>query len=289
MVQREDLCVDADALAASDALVLDASWLYPPLNAAGIDVRARYAEAHIPGSVFLDLRALAPPRSWQAPDVAAIAPPTAASLRAALAGIGVGPSDALVVTDQDGGVSTAPFARLALLDAGFTDVRLLDGGTPAWVAAGRPLTAERPRVLDTPAVANATPSRRFVGTSATRAALADGSATVVDARFVPRNEGILPPRFAGIAIPTPVALRPGEVIEETANGMRWRESRPLRALAETRGLEVARPAIVTCHFGVGAAVVATALELAGIRDVRVDAASVLGWGTGPSDAQPVSG
>jgi len=289
MVQREDLCVEVDALAAGGALVLDASWLYPPLNAAGIDVRARYREAHIPGSIFLDLEALAPPPSAQHADVPAIAPPPPASLAAALAGIGVGPGTALVVTDQDGGVSTAPFARLALLDAGFADVRLLDGGTPAWVAAGRPLTGENPRVPGAPGAGERARGGRFVDTAATRAALAGGSAHVVDARFVPTNEGVLPPRYARVRIPATAELRPGEVIEETAGVPRLRPAAALHALAATRGLADGRPVIVTCHFGVGAAVVATALELAGVGDVRVDAASVLGWGRGPGGAQPASG
>jgi thiosulfate/3-mercaptopyruvate sulfurtransferase len=274
MVQRKDLCVDVETLAAGGGLVLDASWVYPPLNAAGVDVRARYEEAHIPGSVFLDLDALT---SARPADVPAIAPPTPATLRAALATLGVGPHDPLVVTDQDGGVGTAPFARLALLDAGFTNVRLLDGGTPAWAAAGRPLTAEGPRILDRPSAGEAVAAGRFVGTEATRAALAEGGAAVVDARLVPSNEGVLPPRFADVVIPAQRVLRPGEVIEETVEGARWREPGELRRLVEARGLVRERPVIVTCHFGLAAAVVATALERAGVADARVDARSVLGW------------
>jgi len=274
MVQREDVRLDVATAAARRALVVDASWVYPPLNAAGIDVRARYREAHVPGAVFLDLAALSPPRPA---DVAAIAPPTPASLRAALAAIGQGPDDPVIVTDQDGGVGTAPFARLALLDAGFADVRLLDGGTPAWAAAGRALTAEGARIVAAPKVDAPAGGGRFVDTAATRRALANGSAAVVDARFVPTNEGVLPARFAEVAIPATAVLRPGEVIEETVDGARFKDAPALRALAVARGLAPGRPVIVTCHFGVGAAVVATALELAGVADVRVDRDSVLGW------------
>jgi len=276
MVRREEVCLSVDALAASDALVLDASWLYPPLNPAGIDVRARYREAHIPGAVFLDLAALSP-RRRAAADVPALAPPPPANLRAALDAFGVGADEPVVVTDQDGGVATAPFARLALLDAGFADVRLLDGGTPAWAAAGRPLTSRRARAAAAPVAGEPARGGRFVDTAATRAALADGSAAVVDARFVPTNDGVLPPRFAGVEIPATAVLRPGEVIEETVGGARFRGAGELRALAAARGLDRGRPVIVTCHFGLAAAVVATALELAGVAEVRVDRESVLGW------------
>jgi thiosulfate/3-mercaptopyruvate sulfurtransferase len=181
------------------------------------------------------------------------------------------------VSDQEGGAATAPFARLALLDAGFTDVRLLDGGTPAWRAAEWPLTDAAPRVLAGPRRGAPRRDGRFVGTAATRAALAAGSATVVDARFVPTNAGVLPPRFADVVIPADVVLRPGDVLAETAAGPRWLDVETLRRLAASRGLADGRPVVVTCHFGVGAAVVATALERAGIAAVQVDADSVLGW------------
>jgi thiosulfate/3-mercaptopyruvate sulfurtransferase len=276
MVRKVEVVAAPADLAAMSATVVDASWLYPPMNPAGVDVRARYREAHPPGAVFLDLAALSPPRP-AVTDVAAIAPPAPAALRAAFGAIGVAPDAALVVTDQEGGAATAPFARLALLDAGFTDVRLLDGGMPAWRAAGLPLTDAAPRVLDAPC--HGTPRRdgRFVGTAATRAALAAGTPTVVDARFVPTNAGVLPARFDDVAIPADVALRPGEVLVETAAGMGFRAPEALRRRATARGLADGRRVIVTCHFGVGAAVVATALELAGIDRVQVDADSVLGW------------
>ena len=282
MVAVSEVVVDVDTLAASSATVFDASWLYPPMNTAGVDVRARYAAAHLPGSIFLDLAALSPPRP-EAPDVPAIAPPTPATVHAVLARLGLGLDAPLVVTDQEGGVATAPFARLALLDAGCTDVRLLDGGTPAWAAAGRPLTAERPRVAATRAPGEAPSADRLVGTRATRAAVADPAAVVVDARVVPGNAGLLPARYADVAIPADAVLRPGEVIAERAEGARFHDRGTLRALAAHRGLLDARAVLVTCHFGVGAAVVATALEIAGRSDVGVDAASILGW------AQPAKG
>ncbi len=279
------MSIDVATLAGTAATVLDASWLYPPLNAAGIDVRRRYAEAHIPGSVFLDLAALSPPRPAAVADVPAIAPPAPSCLRAALAGLGVGPADLVVVTDQEGGTATAPFARLALLDAGFADVRLLDGGTPAWAAAGRPLTAAAPRTLAERGTAAWTPGPHLVDARVTGAALAAAGAVVVDARFVPTNEGILPPRFRDVEIPARAVLRPGEVVEQTAHGARLRTPAAVRALAADRGLATGLEVIVTCHFGVGAAVVATALEQAGFPRVRVDAESVLGR----APAQPASG
>ncbi len=270
-----------DDLAASARFrVLDASWIYPKLNEAGIDVRQRYAEAHLPGALFLDLAALSLPYP-NAPDVPALRPPHPDTLRRLLAAEGIGPATPLVVTDFDGGTTTAPFARLALIDAGFADVLLLDGGNAGWAAAGLALTAERPRFV-TGAASTPTDDGRFVSTATTWQAIACGAATVVDARAMASNDVILPARFAEVEIPTDVVLRPGEVVVEAAEGQRFRSPAELAAIARTRGIARNRPSIITCHFGLGAAAVATALEIAGHPAPAVDAASILGWATEPS-------
>ncbi|MFP4269536.1 MAG: hypothetical protein ACLFTL_03095, partial [Alphaproteobacteria bacterium] len=130
---------------------------------------------------------------------------------------------------------------------------------------------------------------RFVTTAETaRAVFGEAPDLVVDARFVASNAGILPERYAEMALPAGAVLRPGEVLEDRGLGQRFRPAAAIRELATARGIGPG-PVIVTCHFGVGAAVVATALELAGVGDVRVDAASVLGWACGRGGAQARSG
>jgi len=55
----------------------------------------------------------------------------------------------IVITDMDGGCTSAPFARHLLIDAGYPNVHLLDGGTPAWAQVhGHRLTDARPRFLE---------------------------------------------------------------------------------------------------------------------------------------------
>lgn len=133
MRTREDVLITCDDLrAASDeATILDASWIYEPFNHARVDVRKRYADAHIPGSWFLDLPSFSHPADRHDPRVEVITLPRPEVLRTVLAQAGARPSSPVVVTDMDGGGTTAPFARKALMHAGFDNVRLLDGGTPA--------------------------------------------------------------------------------------------------------------------------------------------------------------
>jgi thiosulfate/3-mercaptopyruvate sulfurtransferase len=252
--------------------VLDASWIYPPFNAAGIDVRRRYADAHLPGAAFLDLAELGPS---PAADFPALTPPTPGVLRATLAALAMTPGTPLVVTDMDGGTTTAPFARLALLDAGFAEVRLLDGGTPAWLAAGLPMTAADPAFVRAGSRAPLAGRGYFIDAAAAALARTEGRAKIVDARFAPTNAGILPERFAEVDIVADVALRPSEVIDENAAGPRFKPAWAIRALAAERGLDDAGPTIAFCHFGLAAATVATALEMAGLPRPRVDTASVL--------------
>jgi thiosulfate/3-mercaptopyruvate sulfurtransferase len=262
------------------AVVLDASWVYGPLNPAGIDPRARYAGAHIPGSWFLDLAALSDPAGRPDPRVEAVAPPRPDALRAAVAWTGAGSATPLVITDMDGGCATAPLARYALLRAGYRDVRLLDGGTPAWAAVAD-LTAGDPRYLDEggggrEAPAGAETDAFFADHEALLGALRDpGSAQVVDCRALAGNAGVLPPDYEGLEVPAGARVPSAAVVEDAGAGQRFRPAHELRRLLAQAGVDPARPKLATCYFGLGAAVVATAVEIAGWGGVRVHAGSLV--------------
>jgi thiosulfate/3-mercaptopyruvate sulfurtransferase len=270
--------------ALAEVVVVDASWIYPPFNHAGIDVRRRYAEAHIPGAWFLDLAALSDPEVRADPRVPALAPPAPGLLRQALARAGIAAAAPIVVTDMDGGCTTAPFARHALLAAGCTSVLLLDGGTPAWAAEARlPLTAAAPRFLDLRAAGDAPPPAApaagvFADHDEVRvAATGAGDVQLVDSRAMPGNDAVLPPDYAGLEIPCGAVLRSGEVVEESAAGQRFKRPEDLARLCDARGIDRTRAKITTCYFGVGASVAATALELAGRGPARVYAGSLVDW------------
>ena len=124
--------ISPDALAARLAdgaappLLLDVRW-----TLAGSD-RTAYEEAHLPGAVFLDLdRELASPPG----DGGRHPLPTAASVETTFRRLGITPGRDVVV--HDGGVAAAAArAWWVLRWAGHERVRVLDGGLPAWVAAG---------------------------------------------------------------------------------------------------------------------------------------------------------
>jgi thiosulfate/3-mercaptopyruvate sulfurtransferase len=116
---------------AADPLLLDVRWTLAGSDPAG------YEEGHLPGAVFLDLdRELAAP-----PGEGGRHPlPTAASVETTFRRLGIAPDRDVVV--YDGGVAAAAArAWWVLRWAGHERVRVLDGGLPAWTAAGGALGA----------------------------------------------------------------------------------------------------------------------------------------------------
>jgi thiosulfate/3-mercaptopyruvate sulfurtransferase len=107
--------------------------------------RPSWLEAHIPGSQHVDV-------STQFSDQNATlhyTHPEPQAIAAELARLGVGEGDAVVVYDSTGGLFAA---RLwYLLSWIGVDVRVLDGGFGAWVAAGRPVeSGEAPAAASVP-------------------------------------------------------------------------------------------------------------------------------------------
>jgi thiosulfate/3-mercaptopyruvate sulfurtransferase len=181
--------IDADELAA--ALAPDGD---PARRPAVLDVRwdlqrgprpDAYAEAHIPGAAFVDLdTALAAPHGdgrrgrHPLPDPEVFA----AAMRAA----GVDGGRPVVVYD-DAGATIAARAWWLLRHHGHDDVRVLDGGLGAWLAAGHPPAAgtERPRPGDFRARAGAGMATLDAGEAARLAR--DG--VLLDARLGERYRG----------------------------------------------------------------------------------------------------
>ena len=129
LVEPDEL---ARLLAEGDApVLLDVRWA---LGRA--DGHERYLEAHVPGAVYVDLETeLAGPPS---PRAGRHPLPAVPDLERAARRWGVREGGAVVVYDDVGGTSAAR-AWWLLRWAGVRDVRLLDGGLPAWTAAGYPV------------------------------------------------------------------------------------------------------------------------------------------------------
>lgn len=117
-----------------------------------------FTEDHIPGAQRADLaRHLSGPiiegKTGRRPF------PRAEDFAETVNGWGIGPSTQVVVYDADRGLMAASRLWFMLRWLGHDDVAVLDGGLPAWQAAGYPLTSdeEAPPVPSSPFVARERP------------------------------------------------------------------------------------------------------------------------------------
>src|ERR1700756_1457262 len=127
--------VSVDWLAARvrdpDVVVLDATL--PPVGVVPrVDTRARYAERHIPGTIFFDIDELSD-HSTTLPHML----PAAEGFGLCMSEMGVSDDATIVVYEQEG-VFSAPRALWMLRTFGANKVQVLDGGLRAWIEAGLP-------------------------------------------------------------------------------------------------------------------------------------------------------
>ena len=157
--------------------------------------RVEYAAGHLPGAVYLDLDAdLAGPTG---PGRHPLPAPEAFATR--MGSRGLGNDDLIVAYDDSAGIYAARLWWM-LRWIGHPGARLLDGGLPAWVAAGLPLTAEEPRHEPAVLMVRRSPTRLI---DRNRLWVRLGKVTLLDARpperFTGREDAVDP---VGGHIPT---------------------------------------------------------------------------------------
>ena len=149
--------------------------------------RRDYDAAHLPGAVFVnadrDLVAAEGPGRHPLP--------SPADFVARMERIGIG-DDSLVVAYDDAGGTIAARLWWMLDDLGHRNVRVLDGGVGAWVAARGPLTREVP-VSPPGHLSLRTAWSRVIDREGLVARLLAGDITLVDARAPERYRGEIEP------------------------------------------------------------------------------------------------
>ena len=139
IIRVDDL---ADRLGDPELRVVDTRWY---LTDHHLGAR-NYAEGHVPGAVYLDVEEDLSDLS--VPDAGRHPLPDRETFADLLGAKGIGNDSSVVVYDDAGG---AVAARLwwMLRWLGHEDVAVLDGGFPAWQAAGHPVEAITPPVEPT--------------------------------------------------------------------------------------------------------------------------------------------
>ncbi len=256
-------------LDAPDVRIVDASWYLPT---AGRDRKSEYAEQHIPGAVFFDIDEIADTDD-RLPHMA----PSAEKFAARVRRLGLGDGNRIVIYDGSGTVSaTRGWWMFRLFGA--TDVAVLDGGLPKWMAEGRPLhaIAPMPRERHFTARRNTTMVREI---DQLLANLAHRTEQVVDARTAGRFQGSEPEPRAGLRgghIPGSRNLPFAALLDPTSNT--FKGGAEIRRAFEAAGVDLDRPVVTTCGSGITACVLAFGLHLIGHREFAVYDGSWSEWG-----------
>lgn len=255
-----------------DILPVDASWYLPTMLRDGEprNGHAEYQEAHIPGAVFFDLDAQSDPAS-DLPHMM----PDPVRFSSGMRKLGIGDGMTLVVYDG-AGLFSASRVWWMFKVMGMQSVFLLDGGLPAWQAAGYALSDEpvnrSPRHFTARLDASALADLQTVSN-----AISDDTVGVLDARPAARFEGSVPEPRPGLRAGHMPGARSMPFTDLIEDG-RLKSTEALTALFADKQIDLNAPMITSCGSGVSAVTLKLALELSGAKDVRVYDASWAEWG-----------
>jgi thiosulfate/3-mercaptopyruvate sulfurtransferase len=263
-----------ERLGAPGLKIVDGSWFLPAHKR---DAKAEFAAGHIPGAVHFEIDAIAD----QTTDLPHMLPDET-TFAAAAGALGLADSDTIVVYDSVG-LFSAPRVWWTLRAFGAGDVRVLDGGLPAWKAAGFPVEVGEAEPMPARFSAKLRPGM-VQDMAAVSTVLGSGEATVVDARSAERFRGEAPEPRPGVAsghmpgslnLPFERLLSPdGRLISDDA----------IRDAMRGAGVDLDRPVVTSCGSGVTAAVLTLALAKIGKADVALYDGSWAEWGSRPGAA-----
>ena len=194
----------------------------------------------------------------------------------AVGAMGISNTDTIVVYDGMG-LFSAPRIWWMFRTFGARDVRLLDGGMPAWVAGGHPVESAAPAVspttfepdFDRDAVADLSEMRRIVS---------EGGRQIVDVRPAER--------FAGQAAEPRPGVRAGHMpgaanlpFPLLGEDGRLKSPEALREAMQAAGIDPDAPSVTSCGSGVTAAILNLAFETVGNRNAKLFDGSWTEWGS----------
>jgi len=254
--------------------VIDATSYMPSQDKDGFE---QYNKQHIPGAIYFDINDIADD-STTLPHM--LPSPEKFSLKARKLGLSDG--DKIVVYDANGGYLAAARVWWMFRLYGHSDVCLLDGGLPKWLAEGR--TIEVITSTQTSRHFTTHMNKSFVRSVEQMIANVDTkNEQVIDARSVGRFKGNEPePRPSAKVGHIPGSLNlPFNTILNPNNHFTYCSAEVIKATISNAGIDLSKPITASCGSGVTACVLAFGLFLIGYETAAVYDGSWSEWGNHP--------
>ena len=269
LISSEEL---ARQLSAPDLRVVDATTFMPGVKR---DARKEFAEAHIPGAVYLDVEDVSDPKS-SLPHML----PSPEQFSSRVRALGLGDGNRIVVYDSNGGFLSAHRIWWMFRVFGHEDVAVLDGGLLKWRRENRPLvdTPPSPRPRHFTARMDHTLVRDL---DWVRANISRRREQVVDARSAGRFKGTDPEPRQGLKgghIPGSRNV-PFSAILDPSRDYVVRPADEIAAAFAAGGVDVTKPIVATCGSGITAAIILLAMKAMGANDGALYDGSWAEWGS----------
>lgn len=251
--------------------LVDPAWITehrddPAVRVVALTPADEFAAGHIPGAAQVD---------WPELEVTDTSDPSIAAWQEEVEGVltrlGLAPDQTVVI--YDGGTLYAARLWWVLEQLGHADKRILNGGFPAWTAAGAPVETGQSTVAPAATPYEGTPNPAVLASlTDVQAALDDPETVLVDARTAEEYaDGHIP---GAVLLPFPENAVPTEPKV-------WKDAVELREMYAALGVTPDQPVIPYCTTGVRSAVTYFTLRLLGYPDVRLYTGSWAEWSSHP--------
>ncbi len=197
--------------------------------------------------------------------------------------LGLNHDDILVVYDNSGTLAS-PRAWWMLKAMGHKKVYVLNGGLPAWIAAGLPTQSSITESQSTGDFCGKLDPTAFVDAQTVLSHVDNISANIVDARAKPR--------FLGQVAEPRKGLRSGHIphsccqpFQELISNGKIKDNSELKPFFDALNLKQTKPTIFSCGSGVTACILLLAAYQLGIEKLSVYDGSWTEWGS--NDAFPI--